>query len=94
MKTREMKIKAEKYDKLVEYITSLGCQADIDMLKIIGASDEAKYNYEKAKKAVDDTWNKNTPLYGHDLQLWPVIEKDFVTIIQRDINNFEMIYGK
>jgi hypothetical protein len=84
--------KAAKYDKLAEYIKSLGCQADIDMLRIIGPDAGDTAHYEKAKKAVNDLWGKNMPVYGADLSVWPDLDKRFLMIMQSDVNRYQSIY--
>jgi hypothetical protein len=85
-------IEKSKYDKLVEYIKSLGCQADIYMLRIIGPDAGDTLAYEEAKWLRDKTWERNVPEFGTDMILWPDMERRFYEIMSRDIDNYENIY--
>lgn len=84
--------KAAKYDKLVEYIKAEGCQADINMLRIIGPDAGDTLAYEEAKRLRDKTWERNVPEFGVDMTLWPDMERRFYEIMSRDIDNYENIY--
>jgi len=81
-----------KYNKLVEYIKSLGCQADIDMLRIIGPHHSDTMAYKEAKRLRDSTWERNVPEFGVDLTNWPDTERRFYEITCRDVDNYENIY--
>lgn len=84
--------KAAKYDKIVEYIKSLGCQADTDLLRIVGPDAGDTMAYEEAKRLRDRTWERNVPEFGTDMVLWPDMERRFYEIMSRSIDSYENIY--
>lgn len=81
-----------KYAELVKYIKSLGCQADIDMLRIIGPDVADTLAYEETKRLRDRTWEKNVSEFGTDVNNWPDMERRFWEIMSRDADNYENIY--
>lgn len=91
-KISDLLLKSAKYDELVKYIKSLGCQADIDMLRIIGPDVADIMQYEETKRLRDRTWEKNVSAFGADVNNWPDMERRFWEIMRRDADNYESIY--
>lgn len=88
MKNTILTEKAKKLDKLEKLIRDMGCQADRDMLRILGPTKEETENHNSTKELIESMWKKN----GNDLMNWEEREKKLLYIFQGNINRYENTY--
>jgi len=82
----------EKYEKLKAYIKSLGSDADINMLRIIGPDPVDALQCELTEQIIDRVNAQCVELYGSDPAWWPTNKKMELRIFRQDVAAFKATY--